>query len=113
MKPATTSLADRLVQARTDKGMSQEDVARHAGMTQQSYSDLERGISKRTTRIGSLSRVLNVDAYWLETGNGAAVIGVGEESALYFAASESDRNLIDVAIKLSEEKKHALLKLLT
>ncbi len=52
--------------------MQQEQVAREARISQQSYSDLETGKSKSTVKIGSLSRVLGVDAYWLETGAAAS-----------------------------------------
>lgn len=112
MKPATTTLADRLVQARNDRGLSQEDVAKRVSMTQQSYSDLERGSSRRTTRIGSLAHALRVDAYWLETGLGAPEPGVGEESAFYQAATAEDKALMGFVLELPEEKKRALLALL-
>lgn len=113
MKATTTTLADRLVQARTDRGLSQEDVAKLASMTQQSYSDLERGVSQRTTRIGSLAHALWVDAYWLETGAGSSDQGVAEAPAAYVATSGTDRALIDAALALSDDKKLALLTLLS
>jgi len=113
MKSATSStLADRLVQARTDRGLSQEDVAKLASITQQSYSDLERGISKRTTRIGSLAHALGVDAYWLETGVGLPVSRVAEDPPGYATNSDADRTLVQMISALANEKKSALLTLL-
>ncbi|WP_175927452.1 helix-turn-helix domain-containing protein [Burkholderia cepacia] len=69
---STTTLAERLVQARTRRGLLQGEAAGLAGLSQQGYSELERGVAKTTTRIGTLAYVLGVDAYWLETGLGQA-----------------------------------------
>lgn len=114
MKQVSTTLADRLVQARTDRGLSQEDVAKSAGMTQQSYSDLERGISKRTTRIGSLAHALGVDAYWLETGSGVprALARVADDAGGYVVQSAEDQSLIQIILGLAKEKRAALHALL-
>lgn len=111
MSASTTTLADRLVQARTGIGLSQEDVAKSAGMTQQSYSDLERGVSKRSTRIGSLSHVLGVDAYWLETGNGrpGQVPNEPRVGALDLCGDEDIMALVALAQKMSRKQIKGLL----
>ena len=114
MKQVSTTLADRLVQARTDRGLSQEDVAKSAGMTQQSYSDLERGISKRTTRIGSLAHALRVDAYWLETGTGDSLMParVADDTGDYVVSHVDDQGLVKIVLGLAKDKRAALLALL-
>ena len=71
MEEQPSSLAERLVSARTESGLGQDAVARAIKISQQSYSDLETGKSRSTTRIGSLAHLFGVDAYWLETGSGA------------------------------------------
>ena len=70
MDTPITTLADRLVLARTASKFSQEEVAKEVGIAQPSYSALERGVNKATTKIGSLANLFSVDAYWLETGQG-------------------------------------------
>lgn len=70
MNATPKTLADRLTQARLRTALGQDAVAKAVGISQPSYSALETGKSKATTKIGSLAHVLQVDAYWLETGQG-------------------------------------------
>lgn len=114
MKKHASTLAERLVLARRELGCGQDVVAKGAGISQQSYSDLERGSSKSTTKIGSLAHLLGVDAYWLETGNGdmrAIATSVGEERATY--ALHPDRKaLYDWIDGLSDKQRKGLMQLL-
>lgn len=115
MKPASSTLSERLVQAREQRDLKQDKVAALARMTQQSYSDLERGVSKRTTRIGSLSHVLAVDAYWLETGEGSPtqrVIGVSDAVGDYEVISDQERALIYAVRKLPSRQQSGLFMFL-
>lgn len=90
--------------------MGQDAVAKEAKMSQQSYSDLETGKSKGTTRIGSLARALGVDAYWLETGIGQpAPAGVRDNAAEYVSGEQ--RRLLSLIERLGEKKRRALLQL--
>lgn len=98
------------MQARAAIGMSQEQIARAVGITQPSYSALERGTSKRTSKIGSLAHVLGVDAYWLETGEGSRRAGVAETRGPYRVAG--DRRLLRLLDGLDARKRKALLDLL-
>ncbi len=65
------TLQKRLVSARAASGLSQSALAKAAGMSQPTYSDLERGISKSTSLIVELAKALGVNALWLATGEGA------------------------------------------
>ncbi|UBB25793.1 helix-turn-helix domain-containing protein [Pseudoxanthomonas japonensis] len=107
------TLAQRLTQARAAIGMSQEQIAQAVGITQPSYSALERGVSKSTSKIGSLAHVLGVDAYWLETGEGQQPRRghVAESRADYRLAGEQ-RRLLKLLGRLSPRKRQALLDLL-
>lgn len=81
-------------------------------MSQQSYSDLERGESKSTSKIGSLARALKVDAFWLETGEGPRLPDrIGEDPAFYLP--EDKRQLMDAYDALSAQRKRALLVLIS
>lgn len=108
MKTPPTTLADRLVMARGKTGLQQDAVAKGARMSQQSYSDLETGKSKSTVKIGSLARVLGVDAYWLETGEGE--MRVGEQRETYI--SPDHMRLLDWLGTLSEKQRKGLMQFL-
>lgn len=64
------TLAERLRIARDWAHMTQAQLARSAGMRQQSIALLEAGKSKRTTRIAELAKALGVRSDWLATGEG-------------------------------------------
>lgn len=64
-------LKDRLKKARKSAGMTQKDIEKNiSGMKQSTYSELERGLSKSTSRIVELANLFKVSAEWLATGNG-------------------------------------------
>ena len=111
MTKSPTSLADRLVLARQEIGLQQDQVAKEAGISQQSYSALETGKSKATVKIGSLARVLGVDAYWLETGEGTAKPSrVGESSPPYMPPDR--RLLLEWFDELGDLKRRAFIALI-
>jgi transcriptional regulator with XRE-family HTH domain len=61
----------RLVQAREDAGLSQEELCRLAGMAQSTLATAESsGSGSRNT--AQLARACGVSAYWLATGEGKA-----------------------------------------
>ena len=63
-------LKERLKLARKNKGMTQTEVADKSGLTQATYSQLERGIVKSTGRIVAIANTLQVNIEWLATGEG-------------------------------------------
>lgn len=64
-------LKDRLKQARKQAGLTQNQVAEAASMTQATYSQLERGIVKSTGKVVEIAKKLKVDPNWLATGQGS------------------------------------------
>ncbi|MGI9273847.1 MAG: helix-turn-helix domain-containing protein [Endozoicomonas sp.] len=66
-----STLGDRLKVARTERGLSQSELARAVGSRQSSINDIESGRISKSTYILPISRVLNVDPNWLETGVGS------------------------------------------
>lgn len=112
METPTTTLAQRLVMARGETGLQQDEIARGARISQQSYSDLETGKSKSTVRIGSLARMLGVDAYWLETGEGdMRPQRIGEAPVAYMPADR--RRILEIVDRLNDKQRKGLLDLLS
>ena len=68
----TSSLAGRLKWARKRARLTQTELAVRAGLTQGQYCRLETGANLKTARIAQLAHVLNVDPYWLATGDSAS-----------------------------------------
>lgn len=112
MVKSSTTLAKRLILGRAACALSQEQVAQAVGMTQPSYSALERGVSKSTSKIGSLSRLFEVEAYWLETGEGPMRRGNVAEARAIYRLPPTQRRLLQVLEKLGDRKRRALLELL-
>jgi transcriptional regulator with XRE-family HTH domain len=67
---------DRLKVARKHAKLNQDELARRAGITQTSISDLERGKSKATSFAAQIASVCGVSPIWLVTGNGEMLNGV-------------------------------------
>lgn len=59
----------RLRAARLDADVSQEDLAKAAGLAQSSVTELERS-GQGSAAVTRMARKLNVDAHWLATGEG-------------------------------------------
>lgn len=111
MADAPANLAERLALARKRAGYTQVQVALLAKMSQVSYSDLERGKSQATVKVGSLAHALGVNALWLETGAGPMLPGrVAEDPAVYLPADV--RAVVDWFAALNNRKKRAVLDLI-
>lgn len=64
-------LKDRLKLARKKVGLTQSQVAQVIkGLSQPAYSELERGLSKSTTKVIELANLFEVNPIWLSTGQG-------------------------------------------
>ncbi|WP_201595378.1 helix-turn-helix domain-containing protein [Psychrobacter vallis] len=64
-------LKDRLKKARNYAGLTQKEIeSRIKGLKQSSYSELERGESKSSTKLIDLATLFKVDPVWLATGDG-------------------------------------------
>lgn len=67
-------LKDRLKQSRKEKRLTQTEVANAVGITQATYSELERGLVKSSGKIVELANLFNVNPNWLATGEGEMII---------------------------------------
>lgn len=68
------TLAERLVWARTRKQLSQDQLAKLAGVSQSTIGNLEAGIRNSARKITSIALALEVSAAWLAEGLGAPEI---------------------------------------
>lgn len=66
------TLAERLVLAREAASLSQVDLAKRVGIEQGTISQIERGISKRTSYLPEIARACGVSIEWLAFGQGVA-----------------------------------------
>ncbi len=69
-----STLAERVLLARENKNMTQQEVADAVGMKQPSYYKIESGKTQRTKFINELAKVLNVSVDWLATGEGEPTV---------------------------------------
>lgn len=63
------TLSQRAKQRRTELGLTQAEVAAQAGITQQSYQQLEAGETKRPRNLLEIAEALNCTANWLMFGD--------------------------------------------
>ena len=64
-------LKDRLKKARKYAGLTQKEIeSKIEGLKQSSYSELERGESKSSTKLVELATLFQVNPVWLATGDG-------------------------------------------
>lgn len=64
-----TTLAERLLLARESLSLSQDELAKLAGIEQTSISQIESGRTKRTSYIAEIARACRVDINWLAFGS--------------------------------------------
>lgn len=100
------TVSERLAYALAIRGMTQSELARRAGVTRGTISNVMKGVAKNFTAEVSLkvARALDVDVYWLVLGEGTATNdtiqrGIPEEAG-------------DVVRKLSEEGQQIALNIL-
>lgn len=66
------SLAQRIKQSREKADISQRELAKRSGLSQQLISKLENGLVESTTEVFRLAEALRVDPRWLATGKEVA-----------------------------------------
>ncbi|MFV8849556.1 helix-turn-helix domain-containing protein [Serratia fonticola] len=68
------TISQRVKSQRTKLGLTQAEVAEQAGITQQSYQQLEAGETKRPRNLLEIASVLKCTPHWL-------VYGVNQKAA--------------------------------
>lgn len=79
-----TSLAERVKRTRLLKGLTQETLGKHIGVSQNTIVKIETGATKAPKNILELAAALGVDPHWLKTGHGE------EASSIPLAQLEQD-----------------------
>jgi transcriptional regulator with XRE-family HTH domain len=64
------SIGKRIKQRRDMLRLSQEDLAREVGISQEMISKVEKGLAQTTRSLPLIAHVLKVNALWLQTGEG-------------------------------------------
>lgn len=67
-----SNLKDRVKQARTFAGLTQEELAKLVGVSQPVISQLERGDNLQSVHLLKIAEVCGVDPIWLSSGHGVA-----------------------------------------
>lgn len=70
MQVSHSTLKDRLIYAREQKGISQEQLGKAINKSQSAIAALETGRNQGSTNIAKIADVLGVSPMWLETGQG-------------------------------------------
>lgn len=65
-----TTLAQRLKQARTKKGITQSGLAELVGLSQAAIQKIETGKAATSTKLIEIAKELNVEPEWLSSGTG-------------------------------------------
>lgn len=96
------NMADRIKQRMQEIGMTQDQLATAASLTQPAIFKLLAGKTKRTTRLAEISRALGVRPEWLATGIGRKEPAANENDQIFLAAyhalPEDEKEAINVLV---------------
>lgn len=76
-----TTLAERLKEARSLRGLTQKALADLVGVSQAAIQKIETGKASQTTKIVELANALMVKPEWLSSGKGAMLL-TGQDEAI-------------------------------
>lgn len=82
-------LKDRLKDAREKAGLTQDELAKRARLSNQSLiGNIEAGAQKSTTKIFQIAKVLGVSPEWLSEGTGSRFTAEQKPADDYLTSSE-------------------------
>lgn len=109
-----SSLAERLKKVRTTLGLTQDELAAKAKVSQSLIGNLESKNQESTSKIAEIAAVLGVHALWLSTGKGEQYVrtnSLSEPAApAYATLSPDERAMLDTYRKLTKEQRNELLR---
>lgn len=106
------TLAERVIRLREAKGWEQKDLVRESGLPQSTVASIEKGDrGKARSPLVELAHALNVDAYYLKTGEGNphGTMKLSEDERTLLAALPLlDEDVRDSWIELAKKKLNRL-----
>lgn len=97
MNKLEDTLAKRLAWARAQKGLSQEQLAKSAGVSQGTIGNLEAGIRNTARKITAIAAALGVAPGWLADGTGCPVPETGHAAPVASTIQTPSNDLEDAA----------------
>lgn len=97
------TLGKRLKFARKDKGLTQAELQKMSGVSQQMISLIESEKVESTTEVFNLSEALDVNPKWLATGN-------GEMKNQATELSRDEEVILKIFRKMSSNQKNEALR---
>lgn len=91
-----TTLAERLKEARSTRGLTQKALGDLVGVSQAAIQKIETGKANQTTKLVEIANALGVAPDWLSSGEGAMHNGAKYPVAALSAHSASDVFRVDV-----------------
>lgn len=115
VKDELKSLGQRVAWARERLELSQEELARKAGVSQSTIGNIEAGIRARPRQLLELAKALNVTQEWLLTGTDTDALTVMQEPAPYLANAplgDVERLLVQMFRQVSPAAQENVMHLL-
>lgn len=100
-----TTFAQRLLQARTQQGYTQNKLATLCGLSQSTIASYESGMRLQPRNLRSLAKALKVNPLWLEQGRGAMQLKFSELDRDYDSDWPFTRISLDEFDQLTEPQR--------
>ncbi len=88
-----STLKERLKTSRLKTGKTQLEIAEAVGISQPAYQALESGRNQKSAFLAEIAQVLNVDAYWLQTGKEQPQKNIEKEESNVVIAEKTLRKI--------------------
>lgn len=99
------TFGERVKSRRKKKGWKQHELAKAAGLSQTTISDIERGRNEGSTEVASLAKALGCRVEWLAKGEMPE-----EEEDRYANLTPLERELLEKFARLTDEYQQAAVK---
>lgn len=101
------SVGERIKERRTELKLKQGEVAKRAGISQATLSDLENDPRAKTREVAKIAAVLGVNALWLAEGRGEKIPD-GTAPVIQYEVPANVLRLAETLLLLPDEKLKAL-----
>jgi len=112
----TETLGQRVARLRTDRGLTQKQLADAAGLGQSTIAGMEKDArDKAPSSLIEIAHALGVDAYWLKTGKGIAPGDQSPKAEEQRGSYQHDPKTIELAAlinRIPEAERQAMIAML-